>query len=327
MAGEYREVDHVLSESRPLSAPVSILILTFNEELNIARCLDSVAGWAHDIVVVDSGSTDRTLAICAEYGVRTVFRPYVDHRTQLQWGMGEVAWRHDWLLVLDADNIVSTELKAQIAATLANDAGCFHGYYSRHVHYFRNRRVRGLKAFYLHLVRRSRVRVDDSELVDFRLIVDGRIGRLSGQMIESNQKEFQIDFWIDKHQRFAHRMALEEVLRAEGALCWSSHLRPSPIGSPDERMIWFKNWWYRMPLYIRPMLFFIYRYVFRLGFLDGWNGFVYHFLQAFWFRLLVDIKIGELRHEIDVGQITLIDLLRQTSTATISRGSAAAPTP
>ena len=163
-----------------MSVPLSVLVLTKNEERNIGACLESVAGWAADIVVVDSGSEDRTLAICAEHGVRTVYHAYADHRSQITWGMTEVRWQHEWLLLLDADNVVTPEFKRDIEGMLRQDDPAVHGYYNPHHHYFRNRRVRGLKPEWLRLVRRSHVKVDDSELVDFRLVVNGTIGRLPG---------------------------------------------------------------------------------------------------------------------------------------------------
>ena len=71
----------------------------------------------------------------------------------------------------------------------------------------------------------------------------------------------------------------------------------SPLGSPDARVQWRKNVWATLPLYLRPSLYFVYRYVLRLGFLDGKEGFVFHVLQAFWYRLLVDIELDELRRD------------------------------
>ena len=148
--------------------------------------------------------------------------------------------------------------------------------------------------------------MDHSELVDFRFVIQGQTKRLAGAVLECNQNESTIDFWLDKHQKFSSRIAIEEVLRRAGMLRWSISGRL--LGNPDERMIWFKNIWYHMPLFVRPFIYFTYRYFFRLGLLDGVNGFVYHFLQAFWFRLVVDIKISELNEEIRNGTMTLEQL-------------------
>lgn len=203
---------------------------------------------------------------------------------------------------------MSESFKRQVEQVIADDDPQIVGYFNKHVHMFRNRRVRGLKSHWLRLIRRGYACPDQSELVDFRWILDGETRILSGAIIESNQKENDINFWIDKHQKFSSRMAIEEVLRNSGILKWSPQLRPRLFGNPDQRMLWFKNRWYRMPLYVRPVLYFMYRYLFRMGFLDGVNGFIYHSLHAFWFRLLVDIKIAELRRRLAYGELSLAQL-------------------
>ena len=291
-----------------MTAPVSTVVLTFNEELNIDACLRSVHGWCHEIFVLDSGSTDQTVAICSRYTDRIFVHSYTDHASQVSWALSNLPLACDWMLLLDADNVVSESLKWEVEKALADDDPRIAGYYSRHLHMFRNRQVRGLKSHWLRLIRRAHTRIDLSELVDFRWILDGETQILSGAIIESNRKENEIDFWIDKHQKFSSRMAIEEVLRNSGILKWSSELRPRLYGNPDERMLWFKNRWYCMPLYIRPFLYFLYRYIFRLGFLDGMNGFLYHFLHAFWFRLVVDMKISELQQSIARGDLTIEQL-------------------
>jgi hypothetical protein len=116
---------------------------------------------------------------------------------------------------------------------------------------------------------------------------------LKHDLIEENVKEENITFWIDKHNHFASRQAEEELYRVANPTSWKAN--PSLFGSRDQRILWLKIRWYRMPLYLRPFLFFAYRYFLRLGFLDGKKGFIFHFLHGFWYRLLVDIKIEQLR--------------------------------
>ena len=284
------------------TVPVSAVVLTFNEEMNIEACLLSIAGWCQEIFVVDSGSTDRTLEICRKYTDNIYSHPYVDHASQWDWTLKNLAFACEWVLRLDADNVVSEKLKHQIGVVVAKPETGIDGYYAVHRHYFRNKLVRGLKTYWMSLIRHKNTHVDHSELVDFRFVVQGATRTLSGEIIESNQNELSIDFWIDKHQRFSTRMAAEEVLRVSGDLKWS--MRPRLLGNPDERVIWLKNVWYRLPLYVRPFIFFFYRYFLRLGFLDGTTGFVYHFMHAIWFRLMVDIKISELRQQIEKGKLS-----------------------
>lgn len=306
-----------------MTVSLSVMIPTMNEARNIGACLDSVVGWAADIVVVDSGSTDGTLDACARRGVATVFHAFTDHASQLHWALTSIPWKHEWLLLIDADNVVTPEFRAEVEAMLRHDTGAVDGYYSRHVQYFRNRPIRGVNPRRLRLVRRPCARVDHSELVDSHLTVDGRIGRLSGAILENNENELDIDFWIDKQQRFARRLAVEEILRAEALLVSTGGVQPRLTGPPHERLLWLKNVWRRLPLYVRPGMFFVYRYVFRGGFLSGWNGFVFHALQSFWFRLLVDLHIDEYRSQLRRRTISIDDLLRQVGLN--AGGSDAAP--
>lgn len=287
-------------------APVSVVVLTFNEARNIRRCLASVSGWAREIHVVDSGSTDETLEIARAYTDLIHHHAYVDHRSQWAWVFLHLPLVSDWLLLLDADNIVTPELRASISRVLIAPDVDVDGYYSEHIHIFRGQRIHGLKGSWLRLVRHRNTSIDSSELVDFRLIPRGRTAQLVGAIVESNANEDDMDFWIDKHQRFASRMAVEEILRRNARNQWQ--FRPRLFGNPDERITWFKNRWYGLPLYVRPLLYFVYRYIFRLGFRDGRVGLVYHFMQALWFRLLVDVKMVELQQQIGSGAITLEEL-------------------
>ncbi len=130
---------------------------------------------------------------------------------------------------------------------------------------------------------------------DTRVYVRGPIGRLKGYLVEDNKKEGSILFYLGKHLRYADAFARDELERRQAAIKWK--LTPKLFGSPDERTLWLKAVYYRMPLYLRPWVYFLYRYLFRLGFLDGKEGFIFHFLQAFWFRLVVDIRLEEMLKE------------------------------
>jgi hypothetical protein len=122
--------------------------------------------------------------------------------------------------------------------------------------------------------------------------VRGPVAKLKYDLLEANLKEDDISFWIEKHSKYARKLALEELRRRRGE-------RPDPIkasltGNPDERTLQIKKMWVRLPLYLRPFIYFFYRYFLRLGFLDGKQGAIFHFMHAFWFRLLVDINLDDM---------------------------------
>jgi glycosyltransferase involved in cell wall biosynthesis len=279
--------------------PLSVLVTTRNEEANIERCLQSVHGFADQIFVLDSESTDRTVEIARLYAeVQTL---EYDHSRIIpwifQWGLDNLPIRNDWVLILEADQAVTPGLRGEVAALLARTDVREDGFYIRRRQIFRGKPLRfggyGSKVL-LKLFRRSRSELDPVEQ-DTRVYVRGQVGRLRAPLEEWNVKEDSIQFYLQKHLRYAEAFAREELERRRHKLPWKT--APRFFGTPDERILWLKDRYYRMPLFVRPFLYFFYRYFILLGILDGRNGFVFHFLQAFWFRLIVDIRMQEMMKE------------------------------
>ncbi len=285
--------------------PLSVIVTTRDEEANVERCLRSVHGLADQIFVLDSESTDRTVEIAQRYAeVQTLA---YDHSRIIpwifQWGLDNLPLRNDWVLILEADQAVTPGLQAELAALLARpDEVREDGFYIHRRQIFRGRPLRfggyGSKVI-LKLFRRSRSGLDPVEQ-DTRVYVRGPVGRLRAPLEEWNLKEDSIQFYLHKHLRYAEAFAREELERRRRALPWKA--TPRLFGSPDERILWLKTHYYRMPLFVRPMLYFLYRYLFLLGILDGKTGFVFHFLQAFWFRLVIDIRLEEMMKEPSPGE-------------------------
>jgi glycosyltransferase involved in cell wall biosynthesis len=279
--------------------PLSVLVTTRNEEVNVERCLQSVHGFADQIFVLDSESTDRTVEIARRYA--EVHTLAYDHSRIIpwifQWGLDNLPLRNDWVLILEADQAVTPALREEIAALLARPEIREDGFYIHRRQIFRGKPLRfggyGSKLL-LKLFRRSRSELDPVEQ-DTRVYVRGAVGRLRSPLDEWNRKEDRILFYLEKHLRYAEAFAQEELQRRRGRLAWKT--TPRFFGTPDERILWLKDRYYRMPLFVRPALYFLYRYFFLLGILDGKNGLVFHFLQAFWFRLVVDIRLEELLRE------------------------------
>jgi glycosyltransferase involved in cell wall biosynthesis len=271
-------------------------MLTFNEELNLDRSLSSLAGWADDVVVLDSFSTDRTLEIANNYGVRVHQHKFEGHAAQWLWGIRNIDFAHEWLFMHDPDHRVTPELKQELQELFGQGIpDDVNGLYVKRRNVFQGKWMRhgGYYPIYmLKIVRRDLVTFDEREF-DYRAYVPGRTLKLKHDIIEENIKEEDITFWINKHNGFATRQAEEEMFRANNPDSWKT--TPAFLGNSDQRTLWLKVRWYRMPLFIRPFLYFFYRYFLRLGFLDGKKGLIFHFMQALWYRFLVDAKIDQLR--------------------------------
>jgi glycosyltransferase involved in cell wall biosynthesis len=279
--------------------PLTVVVLTYNEERNLPACLESVAGWASEIFVVDSGSDDRTVAIGEAFRAKVVTHAFESHAKQWGWALENLPLSTEWVLALDADQRVTAGLRDEISRAVLGGgdeesplAGCF----VRRKQIFRGRWIKYggyYPKYLLKLFRRDRVWLDEQELVDHHFYVRGAAAKLRHDLVEDNQNEADISVWLAKHIRYASLQAEEEFRRAKDDRRGSG--QASFLGAPDARTLWLKRIWEHLPLYVRPCLYFVYRYVMRLGFLDGKEGFVFHVLQGFWYRLLVDIKLDELR--------------------------------
>jgi glycosyltransferase involved in cell wall biosynthesis len=278
-----------------MTLPVTVVVLTWNEERNLEACLESVTPFAQHVFCVDSGSTDRTLEIARCHGATVVSHPFETHAAQWAWALEHLSIATDWVLGLDADQRVTPELADELADLLvrpSNDGP--RGYFIKRRQVFRGRWIRHggyYPKYLLKLFRRDAVRIDLDDLVDHHFAVAGPTGKLQSDLVEDNRNEAAIEAWTAKHNRYAVLQARQELADARAVRVGLGSL----WGSPDDRTRWLKQTWRGLPLFVRPTLYVVYRYVLRLGFLDGKEGFLFHVLQAFWYRLLVDANIDELR--------------------------------
>jgi glycosyltransferase involved in cell wall biosynthesis len=281
--------------------PISAVVLTYNEEDNLGACLASIKGWTAERFVVDSCSTDNTCAIAEKQGATVVQHGFRSHTEQWSWALEHLPLGQPWVLGLDADQHVTPELRDelvslfephsvkldQIDGIYLNRRTVFRGTWIRHGGFY--------PKYLLKLFRRDKVVLSSFDLLDHHFYVPGKTLQSRNDIIEENQKERDVLWFIGKHEQYAVRSAREESLRRSNPAAWS--VTGNLFGSPDERTVWLKQRWYHLPLYIRPFLLFLYRYVVRRGFLDGKDGFVFHLVQSFWFRTLVDMNLDEMLRE------------------------------
>lgn len=273
---------------------LAVLILTHNEELNIGKCLRSVLPLTDRVFVVDSGSDDGTVALCRALGAQVAQRPWTTHAEQFNWGLDHFAFGTDWIMRMDADEELTPELVAALRQFLAGPDPEVSGVYVRRRVYFLGRWIRhgGYYPTWLLRVFRHGIGRCEATWMDEHVILErGRALRIAQDIIDHNNKD--LTFWTDKHNRYANCEVLD-VAERRGDGDASRRLAPALTGGQAQLRRWAKERVYgRVPLFVRPFLYFLYRYFLRLGFLDGREGLIFHFLQGFWYRFLVDAKLFE----------------------------------
>jgi glycosyltransferase involved in cell wall biosynthesis len=263
---------------------LSILILTKNEEVNIAGCLRSVA-WSDDIVVYDSFSSDRTVAISKEFGARVVQRGFDDWSSHQNWGIQHITFKHPWVLYLDADEVCDEELTKELHESV-DDERNESAFRIRRKDYFMGKWLRRSQFYPTWIVRVFRPeRIRYERKVNPVAIVDGNIGDLRGHLIH-HPFSHGISHWFERHNRYSTFEA-EDLLRERNSrLDW-----PGLLSSDSNRRRGaLKQLSYRVPG--RPPLTFTYLYFIRMGFLDGVPGLYYSAMRAA-YELMIDAKVRE----------------------------------
>ncbi len=276
--------------------PYAFIILTYNEEEHLPRLLESIAPLNASIYVCDSGSTDATLDIAAAYNASVVYHAFETHPKQWHFALNHFEVTTPWTIGLDADQIVLPELFDKLDNFNSEDIPLdVNGIYFNRKNFFKGRWLKYGGYFPRYLLKMFRTGVgfsDINENMDHRFVVPGNtLVWQDGYLKEENLKENEISFWIAKHNRYSDLVSDEEIERKNALR--SQTIKPRFFGSPDERIAYFKSKWWNMPLFVRPFLYFFYRYFIQLGILDGKEGLIFHFLQALWFRFVVDVKIWE----------------------------------
>jgi glycosyltransferase involved in cell wall biosynthesis len=274
------------------SLPITAIILTFNEENKIRDCLHSVYGFCNQIFVVDSGSTDQTLQIAREYDSCIYEHPFENYASQRNWALDNLPIKNDWVLNLDADHRLTDTLKQELRKCFENGLLTnVHGFLIRRKTIFKGRWIKHgghYPTYHAVLFKKQHGRCEN-RLYDQHFIVEGETLKIKRDIEDIVVDE--IDNFIFRHNRWS---TLEATYIVNGNH-QESYIYSNAKNNAIRRRRIFKHLYYRFPLFIRPFIYFFYRYFLRLGFLDGKEGLIFHVLQGFWFRFLVDVKIWELR--------------------------------
>lgn len=291
---------------------ISFIILTLNEEKHIKRCIESILPLTQNIFIIDSFSSDKTVEIAEKLGAIVLQNKWVNYATQFNWGIKNAAIETQWIMRLDADEFLTQDLRDELKNFLPIAPKNITGLTLNYRHYFWGRWIKHGTRYPLPLLRiwRSGIGSIENKWMDERVVLtEGTTKHLKSDFIHDDLND--ITFFTTKHNGYSNR-EMVDLLNKEYQFLHDD-IENRLDANKNHLNLYFKNSFYsKSPLFLRAFVYYIYRYFFRLGFLDGTPGLVYHFLQGFWYRFLVDAKIYELRRKFAGNEREMIQYLKET---------------
>lgn len=289
---------------------ISVIILTFNEEKHIARCIKSLSTFTDKVFIVDSGSTDKTVEIAKNLGAKVAVNQWVNYATQFNFGIENNPFNTKWLMRMDADEYVLPALTDEINQNLVTTPEEISGMYiKRRVIFFEKWIKHG--AFYpmwlLRIWRNGHGICEESWMDEHIKLFQGKTIQMENDLVDHNLNN--ITWWTQKHNLYSIREVID-ILNMKYNFRDFVAVEPKLFGSQEERKRYLKVKYASVPLFTRPIIYFIYRYFFRLGFIDGKQGLMWHFLQGFWYRFLIDVKIYEIYHRVGRDKQAIIEFFK-----------------
>jgi len=274
---------------------LTVIVLTLNEEMHIQRCIESVGRIASRIVVIDSGSTDRTREIAVALGADVYQNRFVNYSKQFNWALDNASIGTQWVMRLDADEYITQELGEAIVAHLSDPNANAAGFTLNLRRVFMGRWLRHGALYPVRLLRIWRFGAGRCEerWMDEHVVLRGAVRSIEADFVDHNLNS--LTWWTDKHNKYASREAVD-LLNLEYHFMPRDRAGEVRGGEQASAKRWLKEKVYaRLPGGVRAFAYFLYRYVVRLGFLDGREGAIFHVLQGFWYRYLVDAKVAEVK--------------------------------
>jgi glycosyltransferase involved in cell wall biosynthesis len=280
---------------------LAVVILTHNEARHIGRALTSVASIAAETFIVDSGSTDDTIALAREVGAQVLTNPWTNYAQQFQWGLDNAPITADWVMRLDADEIIEPDLATEIAARLPTLPAEVAGVNLKRKHVFMGRWIKHGGRYPLTLLRiwrRGKARIEQRWMDEHMILTEGSAVTFDGGFADVNLND--LTFFTDKHNKYATREAIDVLNQKYDLFARDESLDAKSASAAASGKRWLKEALYnRLPFWAGPAGYFLYRYFIQLGFLDGREGLIYHGLQGGWYRFLVGAKVEELERAME----------------------------
>lgn len=279
---------------------IAVIILTYNEELHLPRALRYVTGFAREIFVVDSFSTDKTVELARAGGAQVLQNPFQYQAQQFQWALDHAPITSEWVMRLDADEIIEADLAEEITQRLPRLPAEIAGVNLKRKTIFQDKFIRWGGRFPLTLLRiwrRGKARIENRWMDEHIYLTEGRAITFRGGFADHNL--FDLTAFTAKHNNYASREALDVLNKRLHLFAEQPALTTKSTSMQARVKRFFKETVYnRIPFEISAVLYFLLRYVFLLGFLDGRRGLIYHSLQGFWYRFLVGAKLRELEEAV-----------------------------
>jgi glycosyltransferase involved in cell wall biosynthesis len=273
---------------------ICTIILTYNEEKHIKRCIQSLSNIATKIIVVDSFSDDDTFNIAQSLGVEIFQNPFVNQAQQFQWAVDHCGIESEWILRLDADETIDETLSVNINDFIKHNGSGNNAAIFNRKHIFLGKWVKYGGRYplpMLRLFRTGTAHVEQRWMDEHIVLDEGSSTVLDGGFLDDNLNS--ISWFIDKHNKYATREMIDIMLKRLQPDVESKITKASGFTIRLKRFL-KQSVYMSLPYFVRPFLYFCYRYFLQLGFLDGSSGFAYHFMQGFWYRSLVDLKCKEI---------------------------------
>ena len=282
---------------------LTVIILTKNEEKNLRKCIESFQGIVKRFVIVDSFSDDSTEQLCIdldnelrENDSKLDFyqNKWIDYATQLNWALENTNITTEWSMRFDSDEELTEELVKEIAEKLPYIDEPTNGIILRRRVYFMGRWIKHggrYPELLLRIFRSGKAMCEQKIMDEHMILLEGKTINFKYDLIDNNQKN--LEWWTNKHNWYSDREVLDHQLTLEKKLDIRLEKRKISSRQATKKRIAKNQGYYRFPKFLRAHYYYIYRYYIRLGFLDGTEGKIFHFLQAYWYRFLVDAKIYE----------------------------------
>lgn len=271
---------------------ISVIILTYNEKIHIQRCINNAKRFAKDIYLVDCFSNDGTVEMAEALGAKVFQHPWENYSKQFNWALQNLPITTEWVWRMDADEYLSDSLIDELHLKLPSLPDGINGFTAPCLRIFMGKYIKhGIIPLILLRLFKIKYAVCENRYMDEHIqLSEGKIETLGNPFYDDNLNG--LTWWTNKHNGYATREAIDLLLTEYNLLPQESVVNS---GAHSESIRKKKLKYIKLPLFWRAFAFFILRYFFRLGFLDGKEGFLWHFLQGFWYRTLADAKVYEIK--------------------------------